>query len=98
MEESIITKMDKMMWHEALEKLDSMNGGKVLYWAWPADDEYPGRFLARGTDGSGVIQFGDRSTAFGTWDGVRGTDGALLTLQNGDVYNEAGGLVSKGRS
>lgn len=89
---SIPAKTDKMMWHQALDQLHTH-----LYWAWGADKEYPGVFLARTADDRGVIQFDDRTTAFGTWDGERGTDGALLTLQNGDVYNEAGGLVSKGR-
>lgn len=93
MSESILTKMDKMMLWQALEKLDTT--GTDHYWTWGGDER--GVFLARTDDDRGLIQFDDRSTAFGRWNGERGTDGALLTLENGDVYNECGGLVSRGR-
>ena len=81
----------KMDWTEALDELRTRK-----HWAWPGDD--PGVMLARTTKHRGVIQLEDRSTYFGRWDGEKGTDGALLTVSNGDVYNECGGLVSKGRS
>lgn len=82
--------MTKMTWHEAL---DTLKTGR--YWAWGGDE--PGVFLARTQADQGVIQFDDRTTVYGTWDGERGTDGALLTLESGDVYNECGGLVSRGK-
>lgn len=84
--------MEKMMVWEALDRVSAT--GKL--WAWNGDDV--GVMLARGFDDRGMIQLDDRSTYFGRWDGERGTDGALLTVSNGDVYNECGGLVSKGRS
>lgn len=80
--------MGKLAWHRALSLADECT-------EWTGDE--PDVLLSRAPNDTGVIQFADGRLMFGNWDGERGTDGALLTLENGDVYNECGGLVSKGR-
>lgn len=92
--------MTKMMWWQALDKLcpeKQVEGGvsSMRYWSWGCDG---GIFMARAEDDCGVIQLDNRETYFGNWSGIRGTDGALLQLENGDVYDESGNLISKGRA